>query len=355
MNGAEKNVFKYYKQQIKRIKFTSPSGNFAFSYPFLKHYFFSLDYSLKDRRNERYISIISFKTKDMKKIAVYNIKGGVGKTTTCVNLACMLAKGGLSVLLWDLDPQGGSSFFFDLQNRNNNTHARLFDGYITIYDVIQSTESYQIDVISNDSFFSDQFMNRASKLTALTFTNSESVKNILSEVEDDYDVCIIDCSPGRFMIHDNVFHTSDLMLIPNIPAPLSVYCNNMLMDSLLKKMPAGKRMLSFYNMVQAHKNLHKHFLHMRQDETSNLLNSYVPFYSEIESITLSKESIFHQLKEFKTNIYYNNLWREICERMRWPSLNILPARVVNMKNETKMVHRNTDNKVASQSAVMSAG
>ena len=167
----------------------------------------------------------------LKKIAVYNIKGGVGKTTTSVNLACYLSSCNLSVLLWDLDPQGGTSFFFNRQHHNNNTHGRLFDRYITIYDVIHSTESYQIDVISNDALFSDQYMNHASRMTTVTFGNNELIKRTLEEVEDDYDVCIMDCSPGRFSLHNNIFFAAYLLLIPNLPAPLSIYFNNMLMDS----------------------------------------------------------------------------------------------------------------------------
>jgi chromosome partitioning protein len=257
----------------------------------------------------------------LKKIAVYNIKGGVGKTTTSVNLACFLAKNGLSVLLWDLDPQGGSSYFFNRQNHNNNTHARLFDRYITIYDVIHSTDSYHIDVISNDSLFSDQFMNRVSKMTALSFGNNELIKTTLSEVEDDYDVCIMDCSPGRFLLHDNIFHAADLLLIPNIPAPLSVYCNNMLMDTLQLNMPSLNKVLSFYNMVQINKILHRQYLENRNEGVDRVLHNYIPFYAEIELITLTKESIFHKLKESKANIYYHKLWVEICERMKWQMFN----------------------------------
>ncbi|MDP4265184.1 MAG: AAA family ATPase [Bacteroidota bacterium] len=265
-------------------------------------------------------------------MAVYNIKGGVGKTTTSVNLACFLAKSGLSVLLWDLDPQGGSSYFFNCQNQNNNTHARLFDQYITIYDVIHSTDSYQIDVISNDSLFSDQFMNNASKLAAVNFGNHELVKMTLAEVEDDYDVCIMDCSPGRFLLHDNIFNAADLLLIPNIPAPLSVYCNNMLMDSLQNKMPFLNKVLSFYNMVQVHKNLHKQYLDNRKEDAVRMLNNYIPFYTEIELITLTKESIFHQLKECKANGYYHTLWLEICELMHWQMANP-KGMVIDIHNE----------------------
>lgn len=254
----------------------------------------------------------------MKKIAVYNIKGGVGKTTTTVNLACLLSRMGYSVLLWDLDPQGGSSYFFNLENNNDNTHAKLFDRYISIYDVIQTTDTYQIDVISNDSKFSDQFMNKAARITALNFMNNDLIGETLNQVADDYDFCLFDCSPGKFQLHENIFSTSDLLLIPNIPAPLSIYCNNILLKELEAKIASGKKMFSFFNMVQAHKNLHKFYLQQRNDNNANVLANYIPFYSEIENINLKKESIFHQLKAFKTNVYYEKLWLEICERMQWP-------------------------------------
>lgn len=136
-------------------------------------------------------------------------------------------------------------------------------------------------------------------------------------MKDDYDVCIMDCSPGRFLIHDNIFHAADLLLIPNIPAPLSVYCNTMLMDSLQDKLPIANKVLSFYNMVQVHKTLHRQYLEERKKDSARMLNNYIPFYTDIELITLTKESIFHQLKESKANAYYNTLWIEVCERMQW--------------------------------------
>ena len=267
-------------------------------------------------------------------MALYNIKGGVGKTTTTINFACMLAKQGLSVLLWDMDPQGGSSYFFNRENHNDNTHGKLFDRYITIYEVIHATDTYQIDVISNDSKFSDQFMNKASRLTALNFINHDLVKTTLEEVEDDYDVCLIDCSPGRFLLHDNIFKAADLILIPNIPAPLSVYCNNLLMEELQGKANTKNKLLGFYNMVQANKSLHKFYLDNRNEGSGHTLYNYIPFYTEIENISRKKESIFHQLKEFKTNSYYEKLWAEICDRMQWHSLNTSKAMVVEINNET---------------------
>jgi chromosome partitioning protein len=269
----------------------------------------------------------------MKTIALYNIKGGVGKTTNTINLACMLAKLGHSVLLWDMDPQGGSSYIFDLANKNDNTHARLFDDYCKIYDVIQHTQNNRIDIISNDSKFTDQFMYRASRSTALNFANNDLIKYVLSKVEDDYDVCIIDCAPGRFLLHDNIFKALDLLLIPNIPAPLSVYCNNMLINELKTKSIQKNKILCFYNMVQPHKNIHKYYLKNSGQQDDCILSNYIPFYAEIEAITLNKASTFQHLKEFKTNVYYDRLWQEICGRMSWPDLYNMQSVVVNINNE----------------------
>ena len=231
-----------------------------------------------------------------------------------------------------MDPQGGSSFFFNRQHHNNNTHGRLFDRYITIYDVIHSTESYQIDVISNDATFSDQYMIHASRMTTLNFGNNELIKITLEEVEDDYDVCIIDCCPGRFLLHNNIFHAADLLLIPNLPAPLSIYCNNMLMDTLQEDMTIARKVLSFYNMVQVHKILHKQYLDNVKDAYW-MLNNYIPFYSDIELIGLTKESIFHQEKECRANTYYLQLWLEICERMQWQNLNDNKGLIIDMHKE----------------------
>jgi cellulose biosynthesis protein BcsQ len=170
-------------------------------------------------------------------------------------------------------------------------------------------------------------------MTAVDFGNHELIKVTLSEVEDDYDVCIMDCSPGRFIMHDNIFNAADLLLVPNIPAPLSVYCNDMLMESLQSKTPSSK-VLSFYNMVQVHKNLHRYYLDNRKQDDARVLHNYIPFYSEIELINLTHESIFHQLKEFKASIYYQRLWQEVCERMLWPALNNTKGVVIGINKET---------------------
>lgn len=274
----------------------------------------------------------------MKRIAVYNIKGGVGKTTTSVNLACLLARQGLSVLLWDLDAQGGSSYFFQLQHKNAGQLQRLFDKRSNIYDLIQSTGSYQIDVIANDSEFSDLNMQQVSRMTALSYTNFEIIDLALHELKDDFDVCIVDCPPGKSLLHENVFRAMDLMVVPNIPAPLSIYCNEMLLELLSKISNLRMSVLSFYNMVQVNKKMHHQYVFGSKESSEEIrqLNNYIPFYSEIEQITATRQSIFHQLKAAKSNAYYQFLWQEICEKMQWPELIDFRAHVISLTEQKEI-------------------
>lgn len=274
----------------------------------------------------------------MKRIAVYNIKGGVGKTTTSVNLACLLARQGLSVLLWDLDAQGGSSYFFQLQHKNAGQLQRLFDKRSNIYDLIQSTGSYQIDIIANDSEFSDLNMQQVSRMTALSYTNFEIIDQALHELKDDFDVCIVDCPPGKSLLHENVFRAMDLMVVPNIPAPLSIYCNEMLLELLSKISNLRMSVLSFYNMVQVNKKMHHQYVFGSKELSEGIrqLNNYIPFYSEIEQITATRQSIFHQLKAAKSNAYYQFLWQEICEKMQWPELIDFRAHVISLTEQKEI-------------------
>ena len=104
------------------------------------------------------------------------------------------------------------------------------------------------------------------------------------------------------------------------------------MDSLQQDASLAKKVLSFYNMVQMHKILHKQYLDNSKD-ASWMLNNYVPFYSDIELITLTKESLFHQQKECRANTYYLQLWLEICERMQWQALNNSKGIIIDIATE----------------------
>src|ERR1700739_2707145 len=82
--------------------------------------------------------------------ATYNIKGGVGKTTTAVNLAYLAAESGLRPVLWDLDPQGAASFMFRVKPKVKGGGRALISGQRTLDDAIKGTDFDNLDLIPAD-------------------------------------------------------------------------------------------------------------------------------------------------------------------------------------------------------------
>src|SRR5205809_2842644 len=83
-------------------------------------------------------------------LALYNLKGGVGKTAAAINLAYLAAADGYKTLVWDLDPQGSSSFYLNAKTINKNETKKLFEEELTIKDVIQKSAFENLWVIPAD-------------------------------------------------------------------------------------------------------------------------------------------------------------------------------------------------------------
>jgi cellulose biosynthesis protein BcsQ len=86
----------------------------------------------------------------MRIYATYNIKGGVGKTTTAVNLAYLAAESGLRTVLWDLDPQGAASFMFRVKPKVKGGGRALISGKRPLDDAIKGTDFDNLDLIPAD-------------------------------------------------------------------------------------------------------------------------------------------------------------------------------------------------------------
>ena len=143
-------------------------------------------------------------------ISFANQKGGVGKTTTCVNLSAYLAVMGQKVLIIDLDPQGNATSGVGVEKRKNlKTIYDLIDGESPIDEVIVETRIDGLDIIPSTVDLA------AAEISLVSMSNREKIlKNILENIKNSYDFIMIDCQPSLGLLTVNALTSSDSVLIP---------------------------------------------------------------------------------------------------------------------------------------------
>ena len=142
-------------------------------------------------------------------VSIANQKGGVGKTTTSINLSTILAKKGKKVLMIDADPQGNASSGVGVDKEVEESVYDILIGDTEIKDVVIKTNIKNLYVCPSN-------INLAGAEVELVSVMSREyrLKEKLDEVKDEYDYIIIDCPPSLGLITLNAFTASDSVLIP---------------------------------------------------------------------------------------------------------------------------------------------
>ncbi|MBR6765566.1 MAG: ParA family protein [Clostridia bacterium] len=141
-------------------------------------------------------------------ISVTNQKGGVGKTTTAINVSAGLALKGKRVLLLDLDPQGNATSGLGIEKNNKGIYDVMINGD-GISDVIMDTNIEKLKIIPSNIDLSGATV----EMVALK-DREMLLKNALEGVKGDYDYVIIDCPPSLDLLTVNAFTASDKVLVP---------------------------------------------------------------------------------------------------------------------------------------------
>ena len=245
----------------------------------------------------------------MNVIAVYNIKGGVGKTTTAVNLSYMAASGGRRVLLWDLDLQAASTFTLRVRPRVAGFGKKSLESGEAFAAAIRETDYDNLDLLPADFAY-----RKFDRLLGELGKPAHVLAALLTTLGRDYDVVILDCPPGFSLIAEGIFAAADVVLVPTIPTVLSLRT----VARIIKWADGAdspSHLAAFFSMVDRRKALHRCASDWIANQPEVFLNSEIPYASVVEQMTVRRTPLGVFAPRDAATKAFAQLWAELQTRV----------------------------------------
>jgi chromosome partitioning protein len=244
-------------------------------------------------------------------LATYNIKGGVGKTSAAANLAYLSARDGHRTLLWDLDPQGASTYLFRIRPKVRGGARKLVRLKGDVQSLIKGTDHVGLDLLPADFSYRhmDLALNRFKQPTG-------RLARVLAPLADDYDYVFLDCPPSISLVSESVFEAADALLVPIIPATLSSRTFAQLADVVAD---GGPQVLAFFSMVEVRKSLHREVMaQVRSMHAVTMLGAAIPSADEVERMGAERDVVAAFAPGSRAALAYEALWLDVRRRLRSP-------------------------------------
>jgi chromosome partitioning protein len=245
-------------------------------------------------------------------LATYNIKGGVGKTSAAVNLAYLAARDGFTTLLWDLDPQGASTYLFRVKPKVQGGGRKLVGLKRDVAALIKGTDHPRLDLLPAD------FSYRHMDLALDRFKRpTRRLARVLEPIRDEYEFVFLDCPPSISLVSESVFETADALLVPIIPATLS----SRTFDQL-EELAEGRddlKVFAFFSMVETSRRLHRQVMaRLRGEHSVAMLGAAIPSAEEIEWMGVDRTVVAEIAPGSLAALAYEALWLDVKRRLGRP-------------------------------------
>ena len=241
----------------------------------------------------------------MVSIALYNLKGGVGKTAGCVNFAALAAEEGKKTLIWDLDPQGSASFYFNQEAKLKGGIKKLLSQDTETRVNIHETGYEHLFIIPAD--FSNR--NLDGILEELK-QGKKKFKQILTQFEGEYDYLFIDCPPGIGTLSEAIFAAADFIVLPTIPTTLSTRTYEMVKQFFAEHQIDESKLKCYFSMADIRKSLHNEVLNQYYRD-KHFLKNYIPYLSSVEKMGVKVAPVVYFAASSYAAQCFRDVWREL--------------------------------------------
>lgn len=243
-------------------------------------------------------------------IAVYHIKGGVGKTATAVNLSYLSARSAHKTLLCDMDPQGSSTYYFRIRPDSKFNTKKLLKGGKQVDRTIKGTDFPWLDLLPAD------FSYRNIDIALDDMKKSrQRISRVLKPLRKEYDNIFIDCPPNITLLSENIFYAADYILVPLVPTTLSHLSLKQLYSFLDEIGEPRSKIMVFFSMVEKRKKMHWELMR-RLIKKKGVLPSLIPYLADIEKMGLYRQPVNAALPNSNAAIAYADLWKNISKRIQ---------------------------------------
>jgi cellulose biosynthesis protein BcsQ len=239
-------------------------------------------------------------------LAIFHMKGGVGKTATAVNLSYLAAQDGHPTLICDLDPQGSATYYFRVKPKVKGGAKVLIKGGQLIDRNLKGTDYDHLDLLPAAM----SYRHAAGHLEGVK-RSKHRLEDILKPLRHRYRYVVLDCPPNLTRLTDNIFVAADRILMPIVPSTLAVHAYQQLLTFCRKQNYDTDKIRCFFSMVETRKTLHQQIMQEFSERDERFLQSVIPYAAAIEKMGLYREPVVASAPRSVAAQAYQHLWQEL--------------------------------------------